>query len=231
MSLQAQIDAVELRVQEACKRSGRSREDVQIIAVTKYASLDRTKQVLALGCEHIGENRWQDARDKWNKLGSQGTWHFIGHLQSNKVKDVIDKFTYIHSLDRMSLARAIQKKADEWNRIVQCFIQVNVSGEQTKFGLAPNELISFANQISSFSNLRIVGLMTMAPYEADPEEIRAYFRKLRMLKDELNDAKIWPYPIPHLSMGMSNDFEIAIEEGATWIRLGSIFVGKEQEGE
>jgi pyridoxal phosphate enzyme (YggS family) len=227
LNLQNQIDEVELRICEACKRSGRSREDIQIIAVTKYVSLEMTERVLQHGCLHIGENRWQDAKEKWTALGSQGIWHFIGHLQSNKVKDVLDKFTFIHSLDRMSLAKELEKKASVQNTEVQCFIQVNVSGEPSKFGLAPEDLFTFAENISALTHLRIVGLMTMAPYEAEPDKIRHIFRGLRNLRDELNKKEIFNYNVPHLSMGMSNDFEIAIEEGATWIRLGSILVGKE----
>lgn len=227
MNLQNQIDEVELRVREACKRSGRSREDIEIIAVTKYVSLEMTERVLEHGCLHIGENRWQDAKEKWTALGSKGTWHFIGHLQSNKVKDVLNKFTFIHSLDRMSLAKELERKASALDIKVQCFVQVNVSGEPSKYGLAPDELFSFAEKMSNLPHLHIVGLMTMAPYEADHDKIRPIFRELRKLRDELNEKDILNYKVPHLSMGMSNDFEIAIEEGATWIRLGSVLVGKE----
>ncbi len=229
MNLQKKIDDVERRVIAACQRSGRIRDEIHIVAVTKYTSLEMTEAVLQSGCLHIGESRWQDAKPKWDALGSLGRWHFIGHLQTNKVKDIINKFQYIHSLDRLSLAKELDRKAREKNIQVKCFIQVNVSGESSKFGLAPAELISFAEKLVSFSHLEVLGLMTMAPYEAPDQQIRQIFSDLRRLKDDLNEKSIFNYKIPHLSMGMSNDFEIAIEEGATWIRLGSVIVGENEE--
>jgi len=227
LNLQERIADVERRIREACARSGRQREDVNLIAVTKYVSLATTRQVLELGLPHIGENRWQDARPKWEELGSLGTWHFIGHLQTNKVKDVIGKFAYIHSLDRLSLATELQKKAESLDLTVRCFLQVNVSGEESKYGLNPADLIEFAKQIRGLDRLQIIGLMTMAPLEADPEATRPVFRGLREWRDRLNEEAVFAQPLTELSMGMSNDFEVAIEEGATWIRLGSVLVGHE----
>lgn len=230
MNLQERMESVEQRIVAACVRSGRLRESVNITAVTKYVSLETTLQVIEQGLLHIGENRWQDAQPKWEAIGSLATWHFLGHLQTNKVKDVIGKFEYIHSLDRMSLAQELNRKAQLLNMTVNCFIQVNVSGEDSKYGLAPEQLFSFAEQIRGLTHLKIVGLMTMAPYELEAEETRPVFKGLRELRDELNNRCILNEPIRELSMGMSNDYEVAIEEGATWIRLGSILVGKE-EGE
>ncbi len=227
LNLQERIAHVESRVEKACQRSGRERKDVEIIAVTKYASLETTGQVLQSGLKHIGENRWQDAKAKWEAFGSLGTWHFIGHLQTNKVKDLIGKFHFIHSLDRLSLAEEIQKRAESADVSVPCLIQVNVSGEKTKHGLAPDQLFSFAEQIKRMDRIRIVGLMTMAPHEDDPERTRPVFRELRRLKDQLNEKAILGNVVTHLSMGMSNDFEVAVEEGATMIRLGSVLVGKQ----
>jgi pyridoxal phosphate enzyme (YggS family) len=198
---------------------------VNIIAVTKYVDIEVTEQVLQQGLMHIGENRWQDARDKWERLGSIGTWHFIGHLQTNKVKDVIGKFAYIHSLDRLSLAKELEKKAAGFDVRIRCFVQVNVSGEESKYGLAPEQLFSFAEQLRSCPHIQAVGLMTMAPYESDPESTRRIFKQLRLLKDELNELAILNEKVTELSMGMSGDFEIAVEEGATWVRLGSVLVG------
>ncbi|MFE5319855.1 YggS family pyridoxal phosphate-dependent enzyme [Paenibacillus sp. NPDC056579] len=227
MLLTQSIPLVEERISNACARAGRDRNEVQIIAVTKYVSLETTGLVLQHGLQHIGENRWQDAQAKWEAFGDQGTWHFIGHLQTNKVKDVVGKFAYIHSLDRLSLAKEIDKKAAALGITAQCFIQLNVSGEESKYGLPPEEFAGFIDAIRSLEHIRVVGLMTMAPYEAEPEATRPVFRGLRELRDELNRNKVLGYEVPHLSMGMSNDFEVAIEEGATWIRLGSVLVGKE----
>ena len=236
MTLQDRIRLVEERIEAACSRSGRSRNDVNMIAVTKYVSLDTARNALAHGLKHLGENRWQDAREKWEAISGckvecdehDPIWHFIGSLQTNKVKDVIGKFTYIHSLDRLSLAEAIHKRALQLGIVVPCFIQVNVSGEQSKQGIEPSELRGFLNQLEELEAIKPIGLMTMAPYEAKPEQTRPVFRALRELRDKLRQDGAAGGAIEHLSMGMSNDFEIAIEEGATWIRLGTILVGKEE---
>ncbi|GAE04276.1 YggS family pyridoxal phosphate-dependent enzyme [Paenibacillus sp. JCM 10914] len=229
MSLMERIDQVEQRITEACRRSGRNRDDVHVIAVTKYVSLDMTASVLEHGLHHIGENRWQDAQAKWDALGSQGDWHFIGHLQTNKVREVIDKFRYIHSLDRISLARELEKRAAALNLQVSAFLQVNISGEESKYGMPPEAAASFLKEINSLSHVKVIGLMTMAPYESSAEMTRPVFRGLRQLRDELNEQALTAEPLTELSMGMSNDFEVAIEEGATWVRLGSILVGKEED--
>lgn len=225
--LRARIDAVEARVQAACRRAGRDRSEVGIIAVTKYVSLETTGQAIRLGLKHIGENRWQDVQPKWEAFAEEATWHFIGHLQTNKVKDVVGKFAYIHSLDRLSLAKEIEKKAAALGITVPCFIQLNISGEETKYGMPAEQLFEFARQIAALPHLRVEGLMTMAPYEAEPEATRPVFRELREWRDRLNGEAIFAYEVGGLSMGMSNDFEVAIEEGATWVRLGSVLVGKE----
>ncbi len=221
MSLEENYKMVKARINEACLKSNRDPLDIKIIAVTKYVDFKLTKEVLDIGLEHIGENRIQNALDKYHELQGRGIWHLIGQLQSNKVNKVIGKFDYIHSLDRLSLAKQIDKKAKQDNYIVNCFIQVNISGEATKSGVNPNNLIDFVKKISVCKNIYIVGLMTMAPFVEDKELTRPIFQKLRELKEQLNDLKLIDYPIKDLSMGMSNDFDIAIEEGATFIRIGS----------
>lgn len=226
MSLQQRIEQVRSRIEAAAARSGRTPNDINVIAVTKYVSLDTTKEALDLGLTHIGENRWQDVQPKWEALHERGTWHFIGHLQTNKVKDVIGKFAYIHSLDRPSLAGEIEKKAAALGIVQNCFIQVNVSGEESKYGLPPKELPVFAEKLRDMKHIRIIGLMTMAPLELEAENARPVFRGLRELRDELNRSGVLGYEAEHLSMGMSGDFEVAVEEGATWLRLGTVLVGK-----
>lgn len=228
MTLHELIEKVNGRVLEACQRAGRRQEDVQVVAVTKYVSLETTQAVLDQGLEHIGENRWQDAKEKWEALGHRGIWHFIGHLQTNKVKDILGRFHWIHSLDRMSLAKEIQKRAESEEIVIPCLIQVNISGEQSKYGLAPDQLVDFVRQVMMMKNIEIKGLMTMAPFEYRPEETRYVFRELREWKNRLNHIFEAELSLEHLSMGMSNDFEIAIEEGATMIRLGSVLVGREK---
>ncbi|NMO94765.1 YggS family pyridoxal phosphate-dependent enzyme [Paenibacillus lemnae] len=229
MSLKERVDLVEQRISEACRRSGRNRNEVNVIAVTKYVSGAMTESVLNEGIRHIGENRWQTAEEKWRTLGERGVWHFIGHLQSNKVKDVIGKFSYIHSLDRLSLAKELERKAQALNMRVSAFLQVNISGESSKYGLQPEETADFLREIRAYKHIDVIGLMTMAPFESSAEDTRPVFRGLRQLRDELNRQALTPEPMTELSMGMSNDFEVAVEEGATWVRLGSILVGKEEE--
>jgi pyridoxal phosphate enzyme (YggS family) len=228
VTLQSRLRDVENRLDQACRRSGRHRQDVQIIAVTKYVSVNTAEAVVLEGITNIGENRWPDAKDKWDKLKGQAIFHYIGSLQTNKVKDVIGKFDFIHSLDRLSLAEAIHNRARMLDIQVKCFLQVNVSGEQSKHGLEPEQLKEFIRQLHIYDRIRPIGLMTMAPYESEPEQTRPIFRSLRELRDELNEQTILNEPLTELSMGMSNDFEVAVEEGATRVRLGTVLVGKEE---
>ncbi|QQE75913.1 YggS family pyridoxal phosphate-dependent enzyme [Brevibacillus composti] len=222
--LKERLDQIEQRIAAACKRAGRERSEVKIIAVTKYVDETTIGDLLEIGVDHIGENRVQDALPKYEKWGDRGVWHFIGHLQTNKVKEVIGRFAYIHSLDRLSLAEAINKRGEALDLVVPCFLQVNISGEETKFGLSPNDVLAFLRETSNMRHIRIAGLMTMAPHVENPEETRPVFQGLREWKERINE---WDFPhanITELSMGMSNDFEVAIEEGATYIRLGSVLV-------
>jgi pyridoxal phosphate enzyme (YggS family) len=231
VTLQNRLRDVESRLEQACRRSGRNREDVQIIAVTKYVSVNTAEAVVHAGISHIGENRWPAAKEKWERLKGQAIFHYIGSLQTNKVKDVIGRFDFIHSLDRLSLAEAIQHRAQQLDILVPCYLQVNVSGEHSKHGLAPEQLGAFVGQLQKFDRIRPIGLMTMAPHETLPEETRSVFRSLRQLRDELNVHALLNEPLTELSMGMSNDFEVAVEEGATRVRLGTVLVGKEETEE
>ncbi|SEN08848.1 YggS family pyridoxal phosphate-dependent enzyme [Lihuaxuella thermophila] len=222
---------IQERIEKACHRVGRDPNGVHVVAVTKYVDMEATSRILDLGLEHIGESRVQDALPKWKELGNRGTWHFIGHLQRNKVKDVVGRFTYLHSLDRFSLAQEIERRIkQQQSGPLRAFIQVNVAGEDTKFGISPQELEEFALEVANLSSIEIVGLMTMAPIAEDPEEVRPVFRELKHLQEKIQRLNHPRLQVPHLSMGMSQDFEIAIEEGATWIRLGSVLVGEGKRG-
>jgi PLP dependent protein len=231
VTLASRLNDVESRLREACRRSGRNPEDVRIIAVTKYSSAETAEAVVREGLTHIGENRWPDAKAKWELLKGQAFFHYIGSLQTNKVKDVVGKFDYIHSLDRLSLAEAIHQKAQSLGLRVPCFVQVNVSGEASKHGLEPEEAKAFIKQIQDFEGIKPIGFMTMAPFESEPEQTRPIFRALRQLRDDIRAEGFLKEPMPELSMGMSNDFEVAVEEGATWVRLGTVLVGKEETEE
>ncbi|UZJ77238.1 YggS family pyridoxal phosphate-dependent enzyme [Fictibacillus sp. KU28468] len=224
MNIQQNLSVIQTNISEACKKKNRKPEDVKIIAVTKYVSTETAVDAVKSGVEHIGENRPEGLKEKYEVLGDDVTWHFIGSLQSRKVKEVLPYVDYIHSLDRLSLAKEIDKRAD---RVINCFVQVNVSGEETKHGLSAEKTLSYVDNMKEFPNIRIVGLMTMAPHTEDEETLRSVFSTLKQLQNDIQ-AKHYEFaPCTELSMGMSNDYEIAVQEGATFVRIGTSLVGKE----
>ncbi|MCT2538046.1 YggS family pyridoxal phosphate-dependent enzyme [Aquibacillus koreensis] len=223
MDVQANLQSIQQDILEVCQRVNRNPKEVNIIGVTKYVTIERAMQLIDAGVHQLGENRLEGFMEKYNALSSNEVkWHFIGSLQSRKVKDLIDKIDYIHSLDRKSLAKEINKRA---TKTISCFVQVNVSGEDSKHGLDSKEVHTFIEQLQDFNQIRVVGLMTMAPFVEDENIIRNSFRTLRLLRDEIKEKKMEHAPCNYLSMGMSNDYRIAIEEGATHIRIGSKLVG------
>lgn len=223
MSITENFLQIQRTIEDTCKKVGRNPKEITIVAVTKYVSADKARDVLEAGVQHLGENRDDGLLSKWEILGNRPTWHFIGTLQSRKVKNIIDKVSYIHSLDRQSLAKEINKRA---TKKVNCFVQVNVSGEKSKHGIHPDETISFIHDLEKYSNIHVVGLMTMAPLTDDEQRIRSCFRNLRELQQKIKSMNLPHAPCTELSMGMSNDYPIAIEEGATFIRIGSALVGE-----
>jgi len=225
--VQQNLDMINQRIEAACQRVSRSPAEIQLIAVTKYASIARMEEAYQVGLKAFGENRLQDALPKIEAFKGRVTWHFIGTLQTNKVKEVLSHFDYIHSLDRIKLADEMARQAERLKIRPKCFIQVNVSGEKSKHGVEVERLFDLAKGISETGAIDVVGLMTMAPYLENREEIRPIFRRLKELQIQLLE-KAWPGISPHsLSMGMSNDYEVAIEEGATHIRLGTALVGND----
>nr|WP_106784063.1 YggS family pyridoxal phosphate-dependent enzyme [Lysinibacillus timonensis] len=196
--------------------------NVTIIAVTKQVTVERTLEAIETGIYHLGENRPEGILAKKEEIKDKAIWHFIGSLQTRKVKQVINDIDYLHSLDRMSLAEEIEKRAD---RVVNCFVQANVSGEESKHGLTKDEVIPFIQSLTKFNKIRIVGLMTMAPNTEDENVIRKVFTDLKQLQQEVVNLKLPYAPCTELSMGMSNDYEIAVEEGATFVRIGTALVG------
>ncbi|WP_245669679.1 YggS family pyridoxal phosphate-dependent enzyme [Desulfuribacillus alkaliarsenatis] len=220
------VDRVQTIIADTCKNANRDKGEITIVGVTKYTDANGIISCVEAGINDIGENKAQDAIAKIDELPLNHKrnikWHFIGHLQTNKVKYIVPHFSLIHSLDRLSLAKEINKQAIKLDITVECLIQVNVSGEQTKYGVAINEALEFARNLEQYERIKIVGLMTMAPYFNDPELARPVFSRLRCLKEEIAQLSLANYDMKHLSMGMSNDFVVAIEEGATIVRLGSI---------
>ncbi|APH05336.1 YggS family pyridoxal phosphate-dependent enzyme [Bacillus weihaiensis] len=227
MNVKENLQKIKETIRATCANSGRDLNDINIIAVTKYVSITRAKAALEAGIIHLGENRDDGLVNKYHELGEGPTWHFIGSLQTRKVKNIIDKVDYIHSLDRLSLAKEIDKRASQK---VKCFVQVNVSGENSKHGLNPENVEDFIVQLSDLHNIEVVGLMTMAPFTDDRSRIRACFKQLKELQLKVQALSLENAPCKELSMGMSNDYDIAIEEGATYIRVGTSLVGNETGG-
>ena len=218
------LQAIQENILQACMKSNRNPNEVKIIAVTKYVSNDRAKEAIEAGILNLGENYDEGLIAKWEVLQDKPTWHFIGSLQTRKVRNIIDKVDYIHSLDRPSLAKEINKRA---NKKMKCLVQVNVSGEESKHGLAPQEVINFIKSIQDYPNIEVAGLMTMAPHTDDQSILRHCFRTLKSLQIEVQQMKLEYAPCTELSMGMSNDYAIAVEEGATLVRIGTALVGEE----
>ncbi|WP_227395596.1 YggS family pyridoxal phosphate-dependent enzyme [Jeotgalibacillus aurantiacus] len=224
MSVKKNLEQIMNRIKKASEAAGRNPDEITIVAVTKYVSNERAEEAVRAGLVHLGENRPEGLDEKKKVIVSnQVKWHFIGSLQSRKVKKVINEVDFVHSLDRLSLAEEIQKRAEH---PVKCFLQVNVSGEEQKHGLSPENASEFVEELVNYDKIKVIGLMTMAPNTQDEVVLRDCFMNLRKLRDLIQEKKLPNVPCTELSMGMSNDFEIAIQEGATYIRIGSSLVGE-----
>jgi len=209
-------------LEHAALKAGRSPSKIKLIAVTKSAAIENLKKAAELGITDFGANRVQEEADKVKSLPGVN-WHFIGHLQRNKVKYVLPVYCMVQSLDRLSLARELQRHAEKLDQEVDVLVQVNISSEKSKFGLPPRELPSFLEQAGRLDRLKIRGLMAMAPFVDDPEEARPYFKRLRELRDQ---NAVPGRELPELSMGMTNDYLVAVEEGATMVRIGGALFGR-----
>lgn len=220
MNLVENADLVRQQVETARNKANR-RDQVNVIAVTKYVDVATTEALVKTGIQHIGENRVDKFLEKYQALKEYDlTWHLIGSLQRRKVKDVINLVDYFHALDSVKLAQEIQKRAEH---PIKCFLQVNISGEESKHGFAPDELDDVLAEIAQLDKIEIVGLMTMAPFEASQEELQDIFSKTHQLQKQLEKKQLKNMPFSELSMGMSRDFEVAIANGATYIRIGTSF--------
>lgn len=220
------LEYVENRISEACKRAGRDRSEVTLIAVSKTKPVSDIREAMACGITVFGENKVQEMRDKHNEITEPLSWHMIGHLQANKVKYLPGVACMIHSVDNKKLADEIEKQASKHDIVMDVLVEVNMAHEDTKFGLSPDEAIDFVKEISVLPHLNIRGFMTIAPYTEDPESNRVYFRGLRELKDKVNELNIPGVKMDTLSMGMTGDYEVAIEEGATFVRVGTGIFGE-----
>lgn len=223
--LKENLTFVENEIQAACQRSGRNREDVTLIAVSKTKPVEMLNEAYDFGVRVFGENKVQELADKYEVMPKDIHWHMIGHLQRNKVKYIIDKVDLIHSVDSIRLAETIEKEAAKHNITANILIEVNVAREESKFGLMPEELEEFIAKIAEFSHIHVKGLMTIAPFVDDPEENRPIFARLRKLSVDIAKKNVDNITMSILSMGMTNDYLVAIEEGATMVRVGTGIFG------
>lgn len=220
------LNDVEKRIQAACDRSGRKREEVLLVAVSKTKPVEMIEEIMAAGIVEFGENKPQELRDKYEVLPKNLHFHMIGHLQTNKIKYVIDRAVLIHSIDSIRLAEAVNAEAKKHDRIMPVLVEVNVAQEESKSGFLVEETEEAIRKIAKLSNIRVEGLMTIAPFVENAEENRQYFVKLRKLSVDIAAKNIDNVTMHHLSMGMTGDYEVAIEEGATMVRVGTGIFGE-----
>lgn len=221
MNIFENTQIVEQEIKNRLEKSGRNSQDLTVVAVTKTSTTNNVKKLYQLGYRNFAENRVENLLEKQDSLVDEDIkWHFIGTLQTRKVKDIINDIDYFHALDRISLAKEIEKRA---NHMIACFVQVNVTGETSKQGVSPDNLETFILSLEDFPHIQVVGLMTMAPLEASESDLRNCFRSLKDLQTVIESKRLSYAPCTEVSMGMSNDFGIAIEEGSTFVRIGSAF--------
>lgn len=224
------IEAVRERIVQACQRAGRDPQEVTLVGVSKTFPVDAIAAAQAAGITDFGENKVQELTAKAEDLpgvvqGGEVRWHMIGHLQRNKAKDVVAMADFFHALDSPRLAKELDKRAGREDRVMPCYLQVNVSDEDSKYGVGPSKAHALLDKIAAYPHVRVLGLMTLAEYTDDPEEVRGQFRMLRRLAEQYDSASNPQVDLRDLSMGMSGDFEVAIEEGATHVRIGSAIFG------
>jgi pyridoxal phosphate enzyme (YggS family) len=220
------LEEVIQRLAAAARAVGRDPAEVRLVAVSKTVPGELLKEAVAAGQRLFGENYLQEARAKILALGPNLSWHFVGHLQTNKARAVVELFELIHSVDRVKLAQALEQAAARLDKIQEILLEVNLAGEASKSGAPPEEVPDLVREISRLPHLRLLGLMTMPPYFADPERVRPFYRALRELRDRLRRRGVTDSPLNELSMGMSGDFEVAVEEGATLVRVGTAIFGQ-----
>lgn len=223
--LRDNLKKVEENIQAACDRSGRNRDEITLIAVSKTKPVEMLQEIYDENIRDFGENKVQELCDKIEKMPSDIKWHMIGHLQRNKVKYIVGKVALIHSVDSYRLAEEISIQAKKHNTIVPILVEVNIAHEESKFGISEEDAILLVKEISELENIRIMGLMTIAPYVENPEDNRMYFRKIKELSVDINSKNIDNVSMEIISMGMTGDYEVAIEEGATMIRVGTGIFG------
>ena len=225
LSIESAVSVVLSRIQAACKRSGRSADEVTLIAVSKTMPVEAIREAMACGMVDFGENRPQELRDKQAVISEPLRWHMIGALQTNKLKYVVGKTVLSHSVDSLHLAQSIQETSAKQGIVSDILLEINIAGEESKHGIAPEDAEALVKELACLPNLKVRGLMTVAPYTETPEENRCYFRKMKQLMVDINSKNIDNISMDMLSMGMTGDYEIAVEEGATLVRVGTGIFG------
>lgn len=226
INLVENYENIKQRICGACKRAGRAESEVTLIAVSKTKPISMLEDLYNHGVRHFGENKVQELSEKMDALANDTHWHMIGHLQRNKVKYIANSVSYIHSVESVRLAETISKEAVKHQRTIPILIEINAAGEESKFGIRPEETEAFIREISGLPGIKICGLMTVAPFVEDPEDNRTVFRQMKQLSVDIEAKNINNVSMRELSMGMTNDFEIAVEEGATFVRVGSAIFGE-----
>src|SRR6478736_6491818 len=224
MGLAENLEQIEKRIHAACERAGRSRDSVLLLAVSKTHPPEVIHEAVNLGLTFFGENKIQEAKAKIPDSPGKARWHFIGHLQSNKCRDAVELFEMIQGVDSLAIAQEINKRAEQAGKTMPILLEINVAGEGSKFGYQPEQMLADLESLNTLPRLEIHGLMAIPPYTPEPEKARPYFQKLRELKQQAE--VVLGAPLPQLSMGMSGDFEVAIEEGATMVRVGTALFGE-----
>jgi pyridoxal phosphate enzyme (YggS family) len=225
MSIRENLERIKEKIRVKSELVGRDPREITLVAVTKTVEADRIEEAIVAGVNIIGESRVQEAKEKYEKVESRVIWHLVGHLQRNKAKDAVKIFDLIHSVDSAELAKEIDKQAEKIGKIQKILVEANVSGEESKYGLNPEGVITFLQEVSGLPNIKVEGLMTMAPFYENPEDCRPCFRKLKELVEEVKAKNIKNVEMTYLSIGMSNDFEVAIEEGSNMVRIGRAIFG------
>jgi pyridoxal phosphate enzyme (YggS family) len=230
MSIEENLKRVQERIAAAAKRAGRDPSSVKLVTVTKTIDIEQIRVAVAAGAAVLGENRVQEAREKIERLGNVASWHLIGTLQSNKAKYAVKLFDLVHSVDTLELAKEIDRQAARIGKTQDVLIEVNIAGEASKSGVPLNAAIDLVRDAAGLKHIRIKGLMTMPPYSENPEDSRQHFRKLRELSGSVTKDNVHGVSMQVLSMGMSGDFEVAVEEGATLVRVGTAIFGERGSG-
>jgi PLP dependent protein len=213
------------RINDAAAKCGRRAEEIKLLGASKSQSIDAIRAAIAAGLTLVGENYVQEAKEKKDRIAQSVEWHMIGHLQRNKARAAIELFDILETLDNLALARDLNKEAGKRSKNVRVFIEVNLGNEESKSGIAKNRVVPLVEEIATLSNMRVEGLMTVPPFRENPEEVRPFFRELSELRERLNELR-WPnVDLTELSMGMTHDYTVAIEEGATIVRIGTALFG------